>query len=742
VNVSPRLKPFLKTDPVFIRSVSPQVETPLEISIEIPRGARPGLYSGEISLKRGRKILSQRLPVSIQILDNLAPMAEAGQDQLVALPEGETTVQVRLDASSSTDPDGTIVSHIWIGTPDPEDVVSPMVTLKPGIHEFTLQVTDDKGATALDSVNVTVLGPPLLMPLPEVTGERTVTLKGISLPGATILLTNSTTGETKEILNENGLFEAPFDLTPGLNEFQSSAKIGDVQSSPTKLKITYAITRTLHLDSVSPPEGQSGSIVTLTGSGFTPDANIMGVHFIGSEIEGTGSRLEGKGVVLQASETELQVIVPFIFLKSEEDIEVYVYDGHSMSNSVTFHVLTAQDPTPGIKGNEAVYQLELITIQLQHLFNKLEQWTKPNVPPETWALIEENIRRTQYFLETFKERVNSIPSEEVRANLDAIFGGEFFSLVTQQLEQANEILSHTTPCDIARVIQILNEILEPINTLNRVLDGIKHTLIAIQVGNGIACFFGCVPCCAAIPFLYEVYSTVCAIDSVVDAIRSVFNTVITMMQAAVPTIPSEWKVAISGPFPGISNHILYTDTSSEIRLYANFTNAGFEQLINMGNLRIDIPDPGGVFSILSYIGIDIEAAIEEELGRLVFDLSVDLLDIDEIRITFADINVSSTVREQADPSRLVTVIGEGGLRESHTIIAGSSSGTGVLLNIQASCGNYQYPSRTKCIRKSFRHLCRLGNGLSTYFRYRGHTRSVHPESEMGAGRCLGPLLYL
>mgnify|MGYP000510086982 CR=1 FL=1 len=696
VNVSPRLKPFLKTDPVFIRSVYPQVETPLEISVEIPRGAQPGLYTGEISLKRGRKILSQRLPVSIQILDNLAPMSKAGQDQLVALPEGETTVQVRLDGSGSTDPDGTIVSHIWIGTPDPEDVVSPMLTLKPGIYDFALQVTDDKGATALDSVNVTVLGPPLLMPLPEVTGEQSVTLKGISLPGATILLTNSTTGETKEIVNENGLFEVPFDLASGMNEFQASAKIGDVQSSPAKLKITYTITRTLHLDSISPPEGQSGSIVTLTGSGFTPDPNVMGVHFIGSEIEGTGSRLEGKGVVLEASETELKVVVPFIFLKSDEAVEVYVYDGENMSNSVTFHVVTAQDPTPDTKGNESTHEVDLVLTQLQGVLSKLEQIVEPRLPAEQWSLIEEDFRRMITSMETLRNGLNAIPYEAIKANLDAIFGSEAFIGVNEKLEHINELLSHSSEgegiCNLAEVIGELLDVIYPIRRLHNILEDAEHVIIGLMVGNGIGCFFGCVPCCAFIPMLSQMYSTVSGVDGVVSAILSVFEAVIGFLESVTPTDATEWKVATSGPYPGIDPHVMYTNTTSELTLHANFISRPLTAFLDRYvNFRIDIPDPLGVFHILRMIGIDMEGYIEWALGVMLSDFIMDLLPIDELtRITVADLPVPSNVSTNNSDLLTVRTIDTGSV--VHSIRAGILTGRADL-NISARCGGSHYPGQ-------------------------------------------------
>ena len=88
---------------------------------------------------------------------NAPPTANAGPDQNVTLALGENRVSVTLDASSSSDADGTIAGYTWTGTPDPADAVGPNVTLEAGVHEFTLVVTDDGGLeSASDVVSVTV----------------------------------------------------------------------------------------------------------------------------------------------------------------------------------------------------------------------------------------------------------------------------------------------------------------------------------------------------------------------------------------------------------------------------------------------------------------------------------------------------------------------------------------------------------------------------------------------------------
>jgi len=97
--------------------------------------------------------------LAVDVVANVAPTANAGHDQNVFLPGNATTVIVNLDASRSDDVDGTLAAYRWSGMPDPPDIASPAVALGKGTHVFSLEVVDDRGATATDSVTITVSPP-------------------------------------------------------------------------------------------------------------------------------------------------------------------------------------------------------------------------------------------------------------------------------------------------------------------------------------------------------------------------------------------------------------------------------------------------------------------------------------------------------------------------------------------------------------------------------------------------------
>lgn len=86
---------------------------------------------------------------------NQPPVAFAGPNQTIKLPVNNVT----LDGSKSADPDGKIVSFIWTesGKTVGNSSIVTLTGLTEGIHTYTLSVVDDKGASTISSMTVTVL---------------------------------------------------------------------------------------------------------------------------------------------------------------------------------------------------------------------------------------------------------------------------------------------------------------------------------------------------------------------------------------------------------------------------------------------------------------------------------------------------------------------------------------------------------------------------------------------------------
>lgn len=90
--------------------------------------------------------------IDVLPVDQKPPIADAGPDQTVLV--GTT---VTLDASNSTDPDGTIVKYEWLDAHTLLDTSGIFEHLFPkGVHHITLIVTDDDDASGSDEVVIMV----------------------------------------------------------------------------------------------------------------------------------------------------------------------------------------------------------------------------------------------------------------------------------------------------------------------------------------------------------------------------------------------------------------------------------------------------------------------------------------------------------------------------------------------------------------------------------------------------------
>ena len=110
---------------------------------------------------------SDTVNITVQAVENLAPVADAGEDQSV-----EGGAVVTLDATGSSDPDGDLITYMWQQTAgaavelSADDVASPDFTAPNigGSLEFELRVYDAQGLSSSDRIRVTITRlPPTLL---------------------------------------------------------------------------------------------------------------------------------------------------------------------------------------------------------------------------------------------------------------------------------------------------------------------------------------------------------------------------------------------------------------------------------------------------------------------------------------------------------------------------------------------------------------------------------------------------
>ena len=128
---------------------------------------------------------------TVQIIVNAAnipPTANAGTDQSITLPTSTVSL-----SGSGTDTDGTISAYNWTkisgpasGTITSANSASTTVTgLVQGVYQFQLKVTDNNGATGLDTVQITV-NAANIPPTANAGNDQTITLptNSVSLTGS------------------------------------------------------------------------------------------------------------------------------------------------------------------------------------------------------------------------------------------------------------------------------------------------------------------------------------------------------------------------------------------------------------------------------------------------------------------------------------------------------------------------------------------------------------------------------
>ena len=176
---------------------------------------KAGSYKAQLIVSNGSQS-SAAATVTITC-QNAVPLANAGADQNLTLPYGQTVVSVTLDGSASSLPNGSIAAYTWTGTPTPSATAKPTISLSSGSYTFTLIVTGSNGLTSAPvSVHVTVVKEAVHPPLISFTTAAPYTATaGSGAPLNIALKATSPDGRPVTLTAGPSIANTTFNVTPG-----------------------------------------------------------------------------------------------------------------------------------------------------------------------------------------------------------------------------------------------------------------------------------------------------------------------------------------------------------------------------------------------------------------------------------------------------------------------------------------------------------------------------------------------
>jgi hypothetical protein len=204
--------------------------------------------------------------ITVNPAANIPPTATAGSSQTITLPTNTITL-----SGSGKDSDGTISSYQWTKASGPSSyvitnplsAVTSVSNLVEGIYVFELTVTDDKGATGTDTIQVAVnksnttvtIPAPNIAPVVNAGNDTTVLspVNSIVLNGSAndidgkiigYLWTQLSGPSQSNILTNNTASTTVSNLIAGTYEFELKATDNDGAEGRDTVKVTIALART------------------------------------------------------------------------------------------------------------------------------------------------------------------------------------------------------------------------------------------------------------------------------------------------------------------------------------------------------------------------------------------------------------------------------------------------------------------------------------------------------------------
>ena len=326
------------------------------------KGLKKGVYKFELKVTDNKGASTKdTVQVTVNpavIVANIPPVSNAGADQTITLPVNNVNL-----SGTASDSDGTLASYAWSKIAGPAtftiangSALNTAVTgLVQGVYKFELKVTDDKGASTKDTVQVTVnpAPPPVVVPVPNVApvsnagADQTITLpvNNVNLSGtasdsdgtlASYAWTEIAGPSTFTISTGSALKTAVTGLVQGVYKFE--LKVTDDKGASTKDTVQVTVNPAAQVPPTQtpppvvvpvpnvPPVANAGADQTITLpvnnvnlSGIASDSDGTLASYAWTEISGPATFNIVNGSVLNTAVTGLVQGVYKFELKVTDD---------------------------------------------------------------------------------------------------------------------------------------------------------------------------------------------------------------------------------------------------------------------------------------------------------------------------------------------------------------------------------------------------------------------------------------
>ncbi len=377
-----------------------KISGPLNYNIANPKslvtdvtGLTEGVYQFELKVTDiNGATAKDTVVITVNPPQNFPPSANAGRDQTITLPVSSTTL-----TGSATDSDGQISNYLWEKISGPTNfqienansAITNISGLTEGNYQFQLTVTDDKGATASSTVQITVNPPLNIPPAANAGSNQTITLPMITatLNGSgrdsdgtisSYSWTKISGPSTGTISNANLASTTIINLSEGVYQFE--LRVTDDKGAVGKDSVRITVNAAPNI----PPTASAGSnqtitlpINTLTLSGNETDLDGTISSYLWTKISGPPNEILNNANSASATVNNLSEGVYQFELKVTDN------NGATAKDTVTMTVNAAPNiPPTANAGTNQTITLPLNTVALNgaRILTAAYLWTKISGP--------------------------------------------------------------------------------------------------------------------------------------------------------------------------------------------------------------------------------------------------------------------------------------------------------------------------------------------------------------------------